>query len=60
MVNLGLADPYAKPSMLLAPNQSGGGTNNQAVRVSTPALLDALLTNWHSMKHDIRKWVITA
>ncbi|HEY2416219.1 MAG TPA: pre-peptidase C-terminal domain-containing protein [Pirellulaceae bacterium] len=56
-VNLNAADPYTKPSMLLAPNQSGNSSSsNQALHIASPVLLDALIAKWQSMKHDIRKW----
>jgi hypothetical protein len=54
-VNLNAADPYAKPSFLLAPSSSGS-SSNQNLRITSPALLDALIAQWHSMKHDVRKW----
>jgi len=57
-VNFNAADPYTKPMFLLAPNTTGGGGNsNQSLHITSPAILDTLLANWRSMKHDVRKWV---
>lgn len=54
-VNLALADPYSKPAPLMAVQAP---SSSSSIHLTNAAELDALLTNWRSMKNDVKKWTL--